>query len=73
MDLQEAQKRARGLSRAELHYELNDHVKISPEHIAARVELDRRERRAAFWGKYFVAWLALGLSVIALVVSLSRG
>lgn len=39
-------------------------------HIAARIELARRKSRRAFWGKDIVAWIALAISTLSLLVSI---
>ena len=44
----------------------------SPPYIAAKVEIERRARKHAFWRKDIVAWLALGLAIISLVVSIFK-
>jgi hypothetical protein len=64
-----ALEKARGLSDFELHKAVNSKIQMSEEHIAANLELECRERKHRFWRQDLVAWLALGLSIISLVVS----
>ena len=39
-------------------------------HIAAKAEYEKRIRKRDFWSKGIVAWLALGVSIISLVISI---
>ena len=64
-----ALKKARGLSDFELLKSVNSKVPMSDEHISAKLKLERRDRKHRFWRQDLVAWLALGLSIISLVVS----
>ena len=64
-----ALKVARKMTDFELHQMVNTKMPQSELHIAAKVELERRERRHRFLNQYLVAWLALGLAVLSLVVS----
>ena len=64
-----ALEKARGLSDFELHMAVNSKIQMSEEHITAKLELERRERKYRFWRQDLVAWLALGLAIISLVVS----
>jgi hypothetical protein len=69
MDFQSAIRKARSLSDYELHQLVNSKVPWTEEHIAAKLELDRRDRNRRFWRQDLVAWLALVLSVVSLIVS----
>lgn len=62
-------KKAKSLTDFDLHRAVNTKVPMAEEHIAAKLELEKRERRRRFWRQDLVAWLALVLSVISLVVS----
>lgn len=69
MDFQSAIRKARSLPEYELHLLVNSKIPGAEEHIAAKLELDRRERKRRFWRQDLVAWLALVLSVLSLFVS----
>jgi hypothetical protein len=69
MDYETAIKKARSLSDFELHQQVNTKVPMAEEHIAAKLELERRERCHRFWRQDLVAWLALILAIISLVVT----
>lgn len=69
MDFQVAIRKVRSLPEFELHQLVNTKVPTSEEHIAAKLELERRDRNRRFWRQDLVAWLALVLSVVSLVVS----
>ena len=69
MNEKAALKKAGGLSDFELHMAVNSKIQMFEEHIAAKLELERRERKHRFWRQDLVAWLALGLVIISLVVS----
>jgi len=69
MDFQSAIRKVRSLPEFELHLLVNTKVPMAEEHIAAKLELDRRYRNRRFWRQDLVAWLALVLSVISLIVS----
>lgn len=69
MDFHSAVRKARSLPDFELHLLVNSKVPMAEEHIAAKLELDRRDRNRRFWRQDLVAWLALVLSVISLIVS----
>lgn len=69
MDFQSAIRKARSLPEHELHLLANSKVPMAEEHIAAKLELDRRDRNRRFWRQDLVAWLALVLSVVSLIVS----
>ena len=56
----------------ELHRRLGAYVPDSDRFTAAKVELERRERMRGFWRRDIVAWLALFLSVVSLVVSITN-
>jgi hypothetical protein len=68
-DEKAALQKARWLSDFELHMAVNSKIQMSEEHIAAKLELERRDRKHRFWCQDLVAWLALGLAIISLVVS----
>jgi hypothetical protein len=69
MDFQSAIRKARSLPEFELHLLVNTKTPMAEEHIAAKLELDRRDRSRRFWRQDLVAWLALVLSVVSLIVS----
>ena len=69
MDFQSAIRKARSLPEFELHLLVNTKIPMAEEHIAAKLELDRRDRNRRFWRQDLVAWLALVLSVVSLIVS----
>lgn len=69
MDFQSAIRKARSLPEYELHLLVNSKVPMAEEHIAAKLELDRRDRNRRFWRQDLVAWLALALSIVSLIVS----
>ncbi len=60
---------ARSLSDNDLEIIRSTKVNTSMEAIAARVELDRRERRRTFWLRDIVAWIALVLSILSILIS----
>ena len=64
-----ALEKARGLSDFELHMSVNSKTPMSEENIAAKLELERREHNYRFWHQDLVAWLALVLAIISLLVS----
>ena len=69
MDEKAAREKAHGLSNFELHMSVNSKIQMSEEHIAAKLELEHRERNYRFWHQDLVAWLALVLAIFSLVVS----
>lgn len=69
MNEKAALEKARRLSDFELHMSVNSKIQMSEEHIAAALELERRERNCRFWHQDLVAWLALVLAIFSLVVS----
>lgn len=69
MDYETAIKKARSLPDFELHRQVNTIIPMAEEHIAAKLELERRERGRRFWRQDLVAWLALGLAITSLVVT----
>ncbi len=69
MDYEAAIKKARSLDDFELHRHVDTLIKGNVEHIAAKLELERRERHRRFWRQDLVAWLALFLAVLSLVVT----
>jgi len=69
MDFQSAIRKARSLPEFELHLLVNTKIPMAEEHIAAKLELDRRDRNRRFWRQDLVAWLALVLSVVSLIIS----
>ena len=56
----------------ELHRRIGAYVPDSDQFTAAKVELERRERNRTFWRKDIVAWLALALSIVSLLLSISN-
>ena len=69
MDYETAIRKARYLSDLELHMLVSSKVPMVEEHIAAKLEIERRDRNRSFWCQALVARLALCLSVISLVVA----
>jgi hypothetical protein len=69
MDYKTAIKKAHSLPDFDLHLHVDTLVKGNVEHIAAKLELERRERRYRFWHQDLVAWLALILAIISLFVT----
>jgi hypothetical protein len=69
MDYDAAMRKARSLPDFELHLLVNSKVPMAEEHNAAKLELERRDRSRRFWRQDLVAWLALCLSIVSLVVS----
>ena len=69
MEYEAAKKKARSLDDFELLQQVHSKIPQAEEHIAAKLELERRDRLRRFWRQDLVAWLALALSIIALVVS----
>jgi hypothetical protein len=65
--LAQAQTRVRSLSNAELHQIRGTKIPGSDEHVVATTELDRRNSRTTFWRKDILAWVALAVSIFALV------
>lgn len=61
-------KKAKSLTDFDLHRAVNTKAPMAEEHIAAKLELEKREQCRRFWRQDLVAWLALGLSIISLVV-----
>jgi len=69
MDFNAVIRQARSLPDAELLRRVHSLTPQAEEHIAAKLELERRERKRRFWRQDLVAWLALVLAVISLIVS----
>ena len=69
MDYETAKRKARSLDDFGLLQQVHSKIPQAEEHIAAKLELESRERRRRFWRQDLVAWLALALSIISLVVS----
>ena len=69
MDYETAIRKAHSLTDFELHKQVNTKIPMAEEHIAAKLELERRERSRRFWRQDLVAWLALCLAIISLVVT----
>jgi hypothetical protein len=61
---------ARSLKDIDLEIIVSTKVPSSQEAIAAKYELARRERRRTFWLRDIVAWVALVLAVISIILSL---
>lgn len=61
---------ARTLKDIDLEIIVSTKVPSSQEAIAAKFELARREKRRTFWLRDIVAWIALALSVVSIVLSL---
>jgi hypothetical protein len=72
MSLEKLAQEARLLPEVELLRRTATLIPMAEEHIAARAELERRERARSFWRRDVVAWAALLLSIVSLLVSLSR-
>ena len=70
MDYKTAVKKARSLPDFELQRQVSTLIPMAEEHIAAKLELARRERRSGFWRQHLVAWLALGLATISLAITI---
>jgi hypothetical protein len=70
--LEKLTQEARLLPEVELLRRTSTLIPMAEEHIAARAELARRERARNFWRKDIVAWAALLLAIVSLLVSLSR-
>jgi len=49
---------------------LNTKTPTGPLHIAAKIEYEKRVRKRDFWRKDIVIWLALCVSICALIVSI---
>jgi len=49
---------------------LHTKTPTGPLYIAAKIEYDKRVRKRDFWRKDIVAWLALCVSIISLVMSI---
>jgi hypothetical protein len=70
-DLKNEINRVRQFDDAELRRLIHTESLTSTPHIAAKHVLEKRERWRRFWSKDIVAWLALVLSIISLLLSLS--
>ena len=69
------EKEATDLARTLTDFQLHQLMGGTPQdemHCAARVELERRARRYRFWHNDMVAWLALGLAILSLAVSVFK-
>jgi hypothetical protein len=60
---------ARSLSEHDLEIIVSTTRPTSQEAIAARVELARRDRSRTFWRKDIVAWIALALSILSVMLT----
>ena len=63
---------ARSLKDIDLEIIASTKIPSSQEAIAAKYELARRERRRTFFLRDIVAWIALLLSVISIIIALYR-
>ena len=63
-------KDVRKMTPFDVHQMVGTKTPQSELYIAAKVELERRERRDRFWRKDIVAWLALVLAIISLGFSI---
>ena len=61
--------RARTLPDAELHQQMGAYIPSSNQHVAAKVELGRRESHRAFWRKDIWTWIAVAVSIASLTVA----
>jgi len=64
---------ARSLKDIDLQIIVSTKTPSSQEAIAAKYELDRRDKRRTFWLRDIVAWIALVLSIIAILISFYKG
>jgi hypothetical protein len=71
MTEKEATDHARALTDFQLH-QLLAGMPHDEMHCAATVELERRARNYRFWHNDVVAWLALGLAILSLVISIFK-
>ena len=69
MDYETATKNARSLTDFDLHLHVDTLLRGNVEHITAKLELERRQRSRRFWRQDLVAWLALVLAILSLVVT----
>lgn len=72
MTLEEEIQRIKKLPQQELIRITQTRAAYAEDHIAAKNELLRRERSHKFWSQDLVAWLALAVSLLSLVVSLIK-
>lgn len=70
MSLEKLAREARSLPDVELLRRSSTLVPQAEEHIAAQAEIARRERARSFWRKDIVAWAALLLSILSLIISI---
>jgi hypothetical protein len=68
-EFQKQLKRARRLSEAELYRQMATTADWAPLHVAADVELTRRESRRAFWRHDVWTWLAVFIALTSLSLS----
>ena len=68
MTLEEQAAHSRELSDIELERVLATKISTSHAAIAARAEIARRERKRTFWRKDIVAWIALVVTVVSIVI-----
>jgi hypothetical protein len=57
MNEKAALEKVRGLSDFELHKAVNSKIQTSEVYFAAKLELERRDRKHRFWRQDLVAWL----------------
>lgn len=61
---------AHSLADIDLEIIVSTKVPMSQEAIAARVELAHRERSRTFWRRDIMAWIALVLAIVSIIISL---
>ena len=71
MNEKDATDLARSLTDFHLHQVMSGRAQ-DEMHSAAIVELERRARKYRFWHNDIVAWLALGLAILSLAVSIFK-
>jgi len=71
MTEKEATDLARALTDFQLHQLMGGRTQ-DEMHCAATVELERRARKYRVWHNDIVAWLALGLAILSLAVSILK-
>ena len=72
MTEKEATDLARTLTDFQLHQLMGGQTPQDEMHCAVTVELERRARKYRFWHNDVVAWLALGLAILSLAVSILK-
>ncbi len=72
MTEKEAAAHARTRTDFQLHQLIGSLTPQAEMHSAAIAELERRARKYRFWHNDIVAWLALGLAIISLLISIFK-